>query len=370
MHRKNSLFESILDNISSDDNVKNSASTVASGNLFTDGKVRLEDGQEQWRYRLKVSLYSRNTFDRMSEKERDAELRDILDNIFASCRYVTEYEVCLVDEDIQGSWTNRSHIDVLFNSRKTTFTRMMRTLFIPVMRLYYENQNYRFSFIDLFGLQEPMNFYSGMWFQYMYSAVIGDKAFDRDKGGVYYEWLKLYNIATRKIHYDGKDDEVFTYFFDLLLYTVYKTKWIKRFRSMKRDLSGYSYFDVDVQIADRDAEGHINGTVRLLARDSFTMATKMMILRAIVSDYHWFAISEKHKNVIPLCDNSLKHPRLSTSVKWKVMNLMNGEDISSPYCYTSVVELFKAIDGSTVTREERLFAIQKFGCDTKFEFAF
>ena len=139
---------------------------------------------------------------------------------------------------------------------------------------------------------------------------------------------------------------------------------------MKRDSSGYSYFDVDVQIADQNLEGHINGTVRLLARDSFTMATKMMILRAMVSDYHWFAISEKHKNVIPLCDNSMKNQRQSSSFRWKILNLMDGEDKSSPYCYTRVVELFKAIEGSTVTREERLFALQKFGCDTKFEFTF
>ena len=276
------IFESLLDDLTAQDNATDAAMAVATA---PSDRVTLEDGQTRWRYRLKITkdndndlMY--NTVRKQTSDDVENDLREMLDTVFASCRYVTDYEICRIDEPVTN-YRHRSRIDVLFNSRKTTFSRMMRTLFIPVMRLQQEHMAYGFSFIDAFGLQEPMNFYNGMWFKYMYSAVTGSLSFDQDKGGVYYEWLKLYNIATRKTRVTGYHDDVFSAFFTLLLYTVYKTKWLKKFRTLKRDGDGYAVFDADVQVCDCNHEGHITGTVRLLAADSFTMATKMMILRVI-----------------------------------------------------------------------------------------
>ena len=146
-NNSNRLHESILDNITADDNAKQTSSDIIAKSI--PDKVTLTDGQERWRYRLKVTKDMSNYI--RTEKEVEDELRELFDKIFASCRYVTEYDICLVDEQVH-SWTSRSHIDILFNTKKTSFSRMMRTLFIPIMRVQYENQNYRFSFIDLLDL--------------------------------------------------------------------------------------------------------------------------------------------------------------------------------------------------------------------------
>ena len=176
MHKfDDDLFESILDDITPEDNSSKSSQTVAANSASSNGRLTLPDGQEQWRYRLKITKHQMGYV--RTEREVEDEMREIIDNIFASCRYVYDYEICLIEDPTIVNYVHKSHIDVLFNFRKTTFVRAMRTLFIPLMRLYYDNQNYRFIFIDLLNLQKPAEFDS-LIFKYMYSVVNGDKAFD------------------------------------------------------------------------------------------------------------------------------------------------------------------------------------------------
>ena len=101
----------------------------------------------------------------------------------------------------------------------------------------------------------------------MFSVVTGDKSFYQDKGGQYYDWLKLYNIATREIHTEDNNDQAFAGFYNLLMWTVFKTKWIQKFRTFKRDEDDYSIFDVNVSVCDSINSGNITGTIRLLAKD-------------------------------------------------------------------------------------------------------
>ena len=61
------------------------------------------------------------------------------------------------------------------------------------------------------------------------------------------------------------------------------------------------------------------------------MATKMMILRVIAHDNSWFAISEKHESIIPLCENSLKHQRSNgTKPTKKLHDMLFGETENTP----------------------------------------
>ena len=101
----------------------------------------------------------------------------------------------------------------------------------------------------------------------MYSVVNGDKSFHQDKTGQYYDWLKLYNIATRQIHRNDDNDQAFTGFYNLLLWSVFKMKWVQKFRTFKRDDDGYCIFDVNVSVCDSINSGNITGTIRLLAKD-------------------------------------------------------------------------------------------------------
>lgn len=245
----------------------------------------------------------------------------------------------------------------------------MKSLFIPLMTLYYEHQNYRFYFIDLFGLDKPAEFTS-LTFEYVYSIVKGDQAFNQDKGGIYYDFLKLYNIATRQIHKSDENDQVFLGFYNLLMWSVFKKKWIYRFRKFKKDKDGYSIFDVDVSVSDLNSSSH-KDTVRLLAKDQVTMATKMIVLRVICNENYWLGISEKHDKIIPICTNALKHQySSSTKASKKLLDMLGGETEETPDALIKVSELLRYILHEDTNREQRLKALQKFGLDKTFSFSF
>ena len=135
------IFESILDDITIDDNSTSKSSEIIATNVLknNNGRVVLEDGQTEWRYRLKITKYTMEIYVASTEKEIEDEMRDILDMIFSSCRYVYNYEICLVEEPRSYNRIVNSHIDVIFNFRKTSFMRAMKSLFIPLMTLYYEH---------------------------------------------------------------------------------------------------------------------------------------------------------------------------------------------------------------------------------------
>ena len=363
------IFESILDDITIDDNSTSKSSEVVATNVLknNNGRVVLENGQTEWRYRLKITKYTMDYV--RSEKEVEDEMKDILDIIFSSCRYVYNYEICLVAEPRSNNRIVNSHIDVIFNFRKTSFMRAMKSLFIPLMTLYYEHQNYRFHFIDLFGLDKPAEFTS-LTFEYDYSIVKGDQAFNQDKGGIYYDFLILYNIATRQIHKSDENDQVFLGFYNLLMWSVFKKKWIDRFRKFKKDEDGYSIFDVDVSVADLKY-GSLKGTIRLLAKDQVTMATKMIVLRVICNENHWLGISEKHDKIIPICTNSLKHQyRRSIKASKNLLDMLGGETDETPNALIKVSELLRYILHEDTNREQRLEALQEFGLDKTFSFSF
>jgi hypothetical protein len=96
-NKTNQLSESVLDDLTIDDNVQKSSQVVADNTLAsTSSRIKLEDYQDRWRYRLKITLYIMNYI--VTDKEVEDEMRSILSVIFSSCRYVTDYEICLVEE--------------------------------------------------------------------------------------------------------------------------------------------------------------------------------------------------------------------------------------------------------------------------------